>query len=183
MTNPTAVAESEGATAVPLPWEKEATSKPEVEWQLDDFEAPRTQFRSEPKHDKSRGSPSKEELPSVTHTLDQTPTERFEAIHREELDGYVEKITEGIAYVVFKTGAGALERAVKLSKLAAINADRQGALIRLVVEEKGPAMSMRFENLEEKGIATWRDKIKDEDLEKYDLLKKSASSRKPSELQ
>lgn len=179
MTNPTAVAESEGATAVALPWEKEAKSKPAEEWQRDDFEAPRTQFRSEPEHDKSRGSPSKEESPWVTHTLDQTPTERFEAIHREELDGYVKKIVENKAYVVFETEGAPLERVVKLSKLEAIHADRQGALIRLVVEEKGPAMSMRFENLEEKGIATWRDKIKDEDLEKFDLLKESAR-RKPS---
>lgn len=88
-----------------------------------------------------------------------------------ELDGYVKKIIEDKAYIVFETPGEPLERAVKLSKLEAIHADHQGALIRLVVEERGASMNIKFENLEEKGIATWRDKIKDEDLEKYDQLK------------
>lgn len=98
----------------------------------------------------------------------------------EELDGYVKKIIKGIAYVVFKTDTGDLERAVKLSELAAIKADHQGALIRLVVEENGAFTKLKFENLEEKGIATWRDKIRDADLEKYDLLRNSASAEKDS---
>lgn len=109
--------------------------------------------------------------------------EPFVATHREELDGYVKKIIEDKAYLVFETPGGPLERAVKSSKLQAINADRQGALIRLVVEEKGASMNVKFENLETKGIATWRDKIKDEDLEKYDLLRKFALPRKPSKPQ
>jgi hypothetical protein len=102
------------------------------------------------------------------------------ATYREELDGYVKKIIENKAYIVFDTPGGPLERAVKLSRLTAINADHQGALIRLVVEERGASMNIKFENLWEKAISTWRDKIKDEDLEKYDLLKKFALPQKPS---
>ena len=107
----------------------------------------------------------------------------FVATHREEIDGYVKKIIEDKAYVVFETQGGTLERVVKLLKLKTIHADRQGALIRLVVEERGASMNVKFENLEEKEIATWRDKIKDEDLEKYDLLRKFAIPPKPSKLQ
>lgn len=106
--------------------------------------------------------------------------EPFIATHREELYGYVKKIVEDKAYLVFETPAGPLERAVRLSRLKDIHADHQGALIKLVVEERGASMTTKFENLEEKAIATWRDKIKDEDLEKYDLLKKFALPQKPS---
>jgi len=123
------------------------------------------------------------ELPSQTQSLIQTWEQLFVATHHEEIDGYVKKIVEGKAYVVFETAGGPLERAVKLSKLEAIQADHQGALIRLVVEERGASMNVKFENLEAKGIATWRDKIKDEDLEKYNLLGESAFPRKPSKFQ
>ena len=104
-------------------------------------------------------------------------------IQREQLEGCVKKIIGDKAYIVFETPGGPLERAVKLSKLEAINADRRGASIKFVVEERGASTNIRFENLEEKGIPNWRDEIKDEDLGKFDLMQKFALPRKPSKLQ
>ena len=85
---------------------------------------------------------------------------------REELNGYVERIIDDMAYIVLKTPGGPLERAIEVSKLEAIHAARRGALINFVVEERGANMNIKFENLEEKGIRTWRDEIEDEELEK-----------------
>ncbi len=81
-------------------------------------------------------------------------------VHREELNGYVQRIIDDIAHIVFETPGGPLERAIQVSKLKAIHAARRGALIKLVVEERGADMNIKYENLEEKG-PTWRDEIKD----------------------
>lgn len=163
MTTP--VAEWQRPETVPVLFEEVGSKLPKT-----------TPFPREPVLDRT-GSP-----PTI-ESLAQGMQELSVVTHHEELYGYVKKIVEHKAYIVFETPKGAFERAVKLSKLEAIHADRQGALIRLVVEEKGASMNVKFENLEEKGIATWRDKIKDEDLQKFDLLEKSALPRKPSKLQ
>lgn len=174
--------------------EKEATPrlpKKKGKMELYDFGVPSKEFFSEAiskqdltnQIDPEKETVRKSELPPWRESFVQAQEEPFVAIHREELYGYVKKIAEGKAYIVFETPGEPLERVVRLSKLEAIHADHQGALIRLVVKERGASTNIKFENLEEKGIATWRDKIKDEDLEKFDLLEKSALPRKPSKLQ
>ena len=191
-----AVIEADRTTGIPprIPFKEELTNSPlgqKGKLESSDFGFDKTRFSREAiagedstiqvktQEDKIQTS----ELPSQMQSLIQAWEQPFVATHPEELDGYVEKIIEDKAYVVFETGGVPLERVVKLSRLQAIHADRQGALIRLVVEEKGASMNVKFENLEKKGIATWRDKIKDEDLEKYDQLKKFALTRKPPKLQ
>jgi hypothetical protein len=158
------VAGSQGPKVVPFLYEEVGSKVPKT-----------TPFPREDVPDRTGSPPT---IPSPVQSMQ----ELFVVTHHEELYGYVKKIIEDKAYVVFETGGVPLERAVKLSRLTAINADRQGSLIRLVVEERGASMITKFENLEEKGITTWRDKIKDEDLEKYDLLKKFALPRKSSNL-
>jgi len=196
MTCPAPVAESIGTSVIApeIPLEEEVTSSlPKRKVRLEDysFGIVKTKFPREPITDegtevqiqKKEEVVGKPRLPRLIESFIEAQEESFVTTHREELDGYVNKIVENKAYLVFETPGGPLQRAVKLSKLQYIHADRQGALIRLVIEEKGPSTNMKFENLEEKGIATWRDKIKDEDLEKFDLLEKSALPRKPSKLQ
>jgi hypothetical protein len=198
MTNPASVVESQGPRIAPFlrlpqPEGDEFRREPEREEKrrYDDFGALETQFGRESRRDRNRHTPMEDrepisretQLTQAIQSLTQAAVEPFVATHHEELYGYVKKIVEGKAYVIFETPGGPLERAVKLSKLEAIHADRQGALIRLVVEERGASMITKFENLEEKAITTWRDKIKDEDLQKFDLLEKSALPRKPSKLQ
>lgn len=196
MTSVSSIAELDKTTGIPLviSLEEETAGSPVRERPKSepfDFPFAKTQFPRELSPDQSSAVQIQKEKEGVTRSKLPLQMERFVqpredllvATHREELDGYVKKIVEDKAYIVFETPGALLERAVKLSKLEAIHADCQGALIRLVVEERGASMNIKFENLEEKGIATWRDKIKDEDLEKYDLLKKSALPRKPSKLQ
>jgi hypothetical protein len=193
-TDLASVAESQWTEVIPFPFEeRETRSLPKQKGRLEDygFGVAKTQFPREPITDegtqvqiqKKEEVVGKPGLPRSIEGFVKASEEPFVVTHREELDGYVKKIVEDKAYVVFETAGGPLERAVKLSKLEAIHADHQGALIRLVVKERGASTNIKFENLEEKGIATWRDKIKDEDLEKYDLLKKFALPRKPSKLQ
>ncbi len=195
MTCPAPVAESIGTTVIApeIPLEEEVTSSlPKRKVKLEDysFGIVETKFPRESITDERTGVQiqKREEVVGklgLTRSIEsfvEVPEEPFVVTHREELDGYVKKIVEGKAYIVFKTPGEPLERVVKLSRLTPINADRQGALIRLVVVVKGASMNLKFENLEEKAIATWRDKIKDEDLEKYDLLKKFALPQKPSKL-
>jgi hypothetical protein len=196
MTCPAPVAEPivTSVIAPEIPLKEEVTSsllKRKVKLEDYSFGIAKTEFPresitaegTEVKIQKKEEVVGKPGLPRLIGSFIEAREELFVATHREELDGYVKKIIENKAYIVFDTPGGPLERAVKLSKLQYIHADRQGALIRLVIEEKGPSTNMKFENLEEKGIATWRDKIKDEDLQKFDLLEKSALPRKPSKLQ
>ncbi|MCK4385056.1 MAG: hypothetical protein KAW52_02210 [candidate division Zixibacteria bacterium] len=196
MTPLAPVAESEGTSVIALgvPLEEEVTSSlPKQKGKLEDYgfgitetkfpREPITDERTEVQIQKKEEVAGKPGLLRPIESFVKADEEPFVATHREELDGYVKKIIEDKAYLVFETPGALLERAVKLSKLKAIHADCQGTLIRLVVEERGAFMKIKFENLEEKGIATWRDKIKDEDLEKYDLLKKFTLPRKPSKPQ
>lgn len=196
MTSVSSIVELDKTTGIPLviSLEEETAGSPVRERPKSepfDFPFAKTQFPRELSPDQSSADQIEKQEAVVTKSESRLQMEHFVrpredlcvTTHREELDGYVKKIVEHKAYIVFETPEGAFERAVKLSKLEAIHADRQGALIRLVVEERGASMNIRFENLEEKGIATWRDKIKDEDLEKYDLLKKFTLPRKPSKPQ
>lgn len=196
MTCPAPVAESIGTSGITpeIQLGEEVTSSlPKRKVRLEDysFGIVKTKFPHEPITDegtevqiqKKEEVVGKPRLPRSTEGFVKASEEPFVVTHHEELYGYVKKIAEGKAYIVFETPGEPLERVVRLSKLEAIHADHQGALIRLVVKERGASTNIKFENLEEKGIATWRDKIKDEDLEKYDLLKKSALPQKPSKLQ
>jgi|GEM_PF-1415002 len=175
----TEISQSGGPSIAPLSWEDQATKsrrKQSAELKNDDFEADATMHVEEQKRDiTERSTAIVGEAPPTIPEIDQVPAEGFVPAFREELDGFVERIVEDKAHVVFETAGGRIRRAIRLSRLAAINAGQQGALIRLVVEEDAASTRLKLENLSEKGIATWRDKIKDEDFEKYNLLRKSQS--------
>jgi len=101
----------------------------------------------------------------------------------EKLDGRIDRIVDDMAIIIFDTPEGKLERMIEVSKLEAIQADHQGALIRLSVIKENDYLKITLENREKSGEETWRDKITEKSLEKFDLLKKFAIPPKSSELE
>jgi len=102
---------------------------------------------------------------------------------REELIGFVKKIMENEAIVAFEIAEEPIERIVPLYRLKAANAAYEGALIVLDIEGKGASFKATFRNLEGSGISTWRDKISDEQLKRYDELRDYSRRQKPTKLQ
>ena len=175
----TEMSQSSGPSTALLSWEEQTTKsrrKQSTEWKNDDVETDKTIYVEEEKRDISeRSTLIVPDVPPTTPEIDQAPAEPFVPVLREELDGFVERVVADRAYVVFETAGGQIRRTIRLSRLAAVNADQQGALIRLVVEEDAASTKLKLENLADKGIATWRDKIEDKDFEKYNLLRQSRS--------